>query len=96
MGRAKGRPDWHTRLTPGECYLFTDATAMIYVGRLVEVTGPHTAVLEEAAWVSVTGRLSEFMRAGRAGGMEVEPVGVQCVHWAGWRPWPFPLFAEAV
>ena len=90
------RPAWHTELAEGECYLFTDVTAMIYVGRLVRVLGPHTAVLDDAAWVSETGRLHVFMREGRADGMEVEPVGVQCVHWAGWRPWPHKLFPESV
>ncbi len=95
MSNTKTRPDWHTSLTAGECYRFTDVTSMIYVGRLVEVTGPHTVILEDAAWVASTGRLHEFIRNGRADNMEVEPVGVQCVHWAGWGPWDKPLFKDA-
>lgn len=90
------RPDWHTALTPGECYRFTDVTSMIYIGRLVEVVGPHTAVIEDAAWIASTGRLHEFVRNGRVAGMEVEPIGVRCIHWAGWEPWPHKLLREAV
>lgn len=90
-------PEWWTQLTEGECYLFTDVTSMMYVGRLDRILGPHTAVLKEAAWVSDTGgRLGNFMLNGEGVGMEIEPVGVQCVHWAGWRPWPHKPFTKAV
>jgi hypothetical protein len=96
MAKKKERPEWHTSLTPGECYSFTDATSMIYVGRLVRVDGPYVVVLDDAAWVSETGRLSVFMRTGVADGMQIEPVGVRTVHWVGWSPWSHKLFREAV
>ena len=80
----------------GKNYLFESVTSNLYVGRLVRVDGPHTVVLAEAAWVSETGRLHLFMRDGTAPGMEVEPVGIQGVHWVGWRPWPHKLFTEAI
>jgi hypothetical protein len=83
-------------LEVGRCYLFTDSTAMIYVGRLTEIVGPHTVTIEDAAWVSVTGRLSEFVRTGVTGDIEIEPVGARGLHWVGWTPWPHKLFREAV
>lgn len=97
MAKVKNRPRWHTELTPGECYVFTEVTSMVYVGRLFSVNGLHDVVLEDAAWVSETGQyLSTFVRDGRTEQMEIEPVGVRAVHWAGWQPWPHPLFPERV
>lgn len=90
------RPEWHTTLTLGECYLFTEVTSMIYVGRIIAIPGLHSVVLEDAAWISETGRLYLFMQNGTAEGMEIEPVGVQAVYWAGWRPWPHKLFNEVM
>lgn len=80
----------------GKNYRVTDVTGMMYVGRLVEVLGPYCWRLEDAAWVAVTGRLSVFVADGRADGMEVEPVGEICVHWASWSPWRHDTFAEAI
>jgi hypothetical protein len=80
----------------GKNYLVESVTSSLYVGCLVSVDGPHTVTLADAAWVCETGRLHTFMRQGRASGMEVEPVGTICVHWATWRPWPHALFPEAV
>lgn len=85
-----------TSLIEGESYLVESVTSNLYVGVLVRIDGPHTVVLKEAAWVSETGRLHEFMRDGLAGNMEIEPVGTKCVHWSSWSPWPHPLFKEAV
>ena len=87
--------EWHTKLTVGECYIFTEVTSMIYVGRLVSIDGPHDVVIEDGAWVSDTGQfLSTFLRNGRADNMEIEPVGVRAIHWAGWSPWMHDLFKE--
>jgi hypothetical protein len=81
----------------GKNYLVESVTSNLYVGRLVDASiGPHTLILEDAAWISNTGRLHEFMRTGRAENMEVEPVGIKCIHWASWSPWPFENFKEAI
>lgn len=90
--RVKEAPAWYTQLTPGECYIVTDVTSMIYVGRLVLHDGPRI-VLEEAAWVADTGgRLNQFTKDGRAEGMEIEFVGHRTICWAGWSPWPHKPF----
>lgn len=79
----------------GKCYIVTEVTSMVYVGRCIEIVGPHTVLLADAAWVSETGQyLSTFLKNGKTEGMEIEPVGVRCVHWAGWGPWNHPLFKE--
>lgn len=76
----------------GKCYLFDDVTSKMWLGRVVAVTGPHSVVLEDAAWVADTGqRLHAFVRDGRSEQMEIEPVGVKGVHWAGWVHWPHAL-----
>ena len=81
----------------GKNYLVESVTSKLYVGRVVSVSeGPHTVILEDAAWISDTGRLHQFMRTGRADGMEVEPVGIKGIHWAEWSPWPFECFKEAI
>lgn len=87
---------WRTQLTPGRCYLFEAGNTKFFVGRLVSVQGLCTAVLEDAAWIADTGRFSTFLRAGKADGLEVEPVGAWCVQWCGWTPWPHALFTEAI
>jgi hypothetical protein len=82
-------------MEPGKCYIVTEVTSMVYVGRCVEVIGPHTVLLEDAAWVSETGQfMSTFLRDGRTEQMEIEPVGLRCIHWAGWGEWKHPLFKE--
>ena len=92
-----------TSLIVGECYLFESVTSKIYVGRLLTIEYPYCVILEDAAWVSETGRLHAFMRDGQAENMEIEPLGlnpvhggIKCVHWAEWSPWPFPLLKEVV
>jgi hypothetical protein len=91
------REPWYTELTVGQCYIVTEVTSMVYVGRVLAITGLHDVVLEDAAWVSETGRyLSTFLRTGRAESMEIEPVGIRSVHYAGWSPWPHSLFTERV
>jgi hypothetical protein len=92
------KPDPHpmTTIEVGHCYIFESVTSNLWVGRVVSIDGPHSVTLEDCSWVSETGRLHQFMRAGRADGMEVEPVGVRGVHWASWGPWPFALFKEAI
>jgi len=80
---------------PGKCYIVTEVTSMVYVGRCVEIIGPHTVLLEDAAWVSETGQyLSTFLRDGKTEQMEIEPVGTRCIHWAGWGVWNHKLFKE--
>jgi hypothetical protein len=83
-------------IKPGEKVRCETVTGKIYVGKCVSIEGPHTMVLEDAAWVAETGRLHAFVRDGRAEGMEVEPVGTICVHWAECAPWKHRLFKEAV
>ena len=96
MPKKKDEPEeWMLSLTVGHNYLFTDSTSMIYVGKLEQVIGPHTVILSGAAWVSETGRLHMFMANGKADGIEVEPIGIRCVHWVGWNPWPHTLFEKA-
>lgn len=78
----------------GKNYLFESITSNLYVGRLVEVGFNGEVLLEDAAWVSETGRLNEFMRNGRAENMEVEIVGTKGLRYASWSPWPHALFEE--
>jgi hypothetical protein len=79
----------------GETY-FVQSCTKDWVGRLVEASGPYTVVLEDASWVANSGRMNEFVRNGQAEGMEIEPVGVVCVQWVNWIPWPHELFKDPV
>jgi hypothetical protein len=88
--------DQPVSLEVGRNYLVESITANLYVGRLVSIEGPHTVVLADAAWVADTGRLHLFLRDGQAPQMEVEPVGVRCIHWASWSPWSHDLFTESI
>lgn len=85
-----------TQLEVGETYLFEQGLSL-YLGRVVSIDGPHTVVIDEASWVAETGRRNEFMRRGKAEGMEIEllhyPKGI---HWSGWTWWPHPLPKESV
>lgn len=83
------------KLIVGQTY-FVETCTKDWVGRLVSIDGPYTLTLEEASWVADSGRLHIFMRDGKADGMEIEPVGIKCVQWVAWSPWPFPLFKEAI
>jgi hypothetical protein len=71
-----------------------------YVGRCVGL-GVHTIVLDRASWVANSGRLSVFMREGRAAEMEVEvfPAAVLVrapLTGATVLDWPHALFTETV
>ena len=82
-------------LAVGQCYLIESITSNLYVGRLLAISPLGDVILGEAAWVSETGRLHEFMARGRTDGMEIEPIGTRCIRYASWSPWPHPLFTEA-
>lgn len=82
-------------LVLGENY-FVQTCTKDWVGRLISVEGPYTLTLEDASWIAESGRLHIFVRDGKVEGMEVEPVGVVCVQWVNWIPWPHELFTESV
>lgn len=86
------------RFEVGSAY-YVETFGKHFVGRVADVT-PTAVVLDSCAWVAETGRYHEFHRAGRAVGMEVEPVGdgwtVPLAYVSGFRRWPHPLFTEAV
>jgi hypothetical protein len=91
----KGVGEMVLTLEVGRCY-YVRTARYDYVGRVVSIDGPYTLVLEDAAWVSNSGRLHVFVQNGRATGMEIEPVGVVGLQWLDWTPWDHPLFTEAV
>jgi hypothetical protein len=91
----KGVCEMVLTLEVGRCY-YVRTARYDYVGRVVSIDGPYTLVLEDAAWVSNSGRLHVFVQNGRATGMEIEPVGVVGLQWLDWIPWDHPLFTEAV
>ena len=84
-----------TELVIGYNYIF-ETHNKIYTGRLIHITGPYTVVIEDAAWIAETGRFHEFIRDGRADGMEIEPCVVASLHWAAWHPFPHKLLTEAL
>lgn len=61
------------RLVLGRCYAIVTVSP-IYHGKLVSVTPEHY-VLDEAAWVVETGRLSEFVKDPAKVASEAEYVG---------------------
>jgi len=67
-----------------------------YVGRVIDVLPGRVVELDDASWVANSGRMSEFVRLGRADGMEIEPVGRVLVAWQEIIDWPHTLFKEAV
>ena len=67
-----------------------------YVGRIVEFLPGRVVRLEQASWVSESGRLHVFVRDGKADGMEIEFIGDHCEHWVGITHWPHKLFTESV
>lgn len=83
-------------MEPGKLYLVESVTSNLFVGKCASIEGPHTVLLTDAAWIADTGRLHRFMKDGKADGMEVEPIGTRCIHWASWAPWPHKLFEEAI
>lgn len=80
----------------GKNYMVESVVGKIYVGKVVSVEGPHTVLLEGAAWIAQTGRLHVFLRDGKADGMEIEVVRSKCIHWAEWSQWNHKLFTESV
>jgi hypothetical protein len=76
----------------GECY-YVRTLSDHWVGRCIGI-GPDTVLLEEAAWVADSGRLSVFLAKGEAPNMEIEVVGTVCVRWYAWLPWPHKLFTK--
>ena len=84
------------KLEPGQCY-FVRTITDYWIGRLVEV-GPLHVTLENAAWIASTGRLSDFVKNGKADNMEVEPVGTIMCSLSGSAvlPWPHKLFDKAI
>jgi hypothetical protein len=66
-----------------------------WVGKLVEIRA-HVMVLEKATWVADSGYLSDFVKKGRAEGMEIEPVGTAMVQWRVVIDWPHKLFDKPV
>lgn len=95
MAKGKAAEPELTELEVGRTYL-VQSVKFDFVGRLLRIDGPYSVTLAEASWVANSGRLSVFVREGRAPQMEIEPVGVVGVQWVHWTPWPHPLFAEAV
>lgn len=78
----------------GKCYFIRTVTDY-WVGRLAAIQGPFAFTLKESSWIPDTGRLSEFMKEGKAEGMAVEPVGEVTCQWLSYLPWPHPLFTKA-
>jgi hypothetical protein len=80
---------------------YVETTTKYWVGILVSVEGPHALTLGRASWVAETGRFSEFLRTGKAQGMEVEPVLTPNREWAilnvtGYAEWPHDLWDKSV
>lgn len=67
-----------------------------YVGRIVSFPSPKVIELEDASWVSESGRLHQFVAHGKADSMDIEPVGRICCSWNDLIDWPHNLFKEAV
>jgi hypothetical protein len=95
MAKQKQAGETVRALEVGRCY-YVRTARYDYVGRLISIDGPYSITFEDAAWVANSGRLHEFLRAGRAAGMEVEPVGVVGLQWLDWTPWFHDCFTEAV
>lgn len=86
------------KLEVGQTYFFQTCTKD-WVGRLAAIEGPYTVVLTEASWVAESGRLHQFLRNGKADGMEIEPGPPEfplALQWVNWWYWPHKLFTEAV
>jgi hypothetical protein len=66
-----------------------------WVGTLVEIL-PFRVCLKNCSWVADTGRLGEFVRTGRAEGMETEFMGDSLweVRYDDIGEWPHKLFTE--
>ena len=75
-------------------YLIRSVTSHLYTGEVVEIVGPHTVIVKDAAWIEDTGRLGRFLRTGKADGMAIEYCGPgkKAIHWAEWDEWYHELF----
>jgi len=76
--------------------VFVQTVTKDWVGRVVKIPNPFTVILADASWVADSGKLSDFVKNGKAAGMEIEPVGAVTVQWVNWIPWPHKLFSEAI
>jgi len=52
--------------------VFVQSVTLYYTGKIVEITKDEL-VLEDAAWIAYTGRISECLSNGIPSGAEVEP-----------------------
>ncbi len=91
--------EWMISLTIGHTY-YVRSARNDYVGRIIS-KGHHTVTLGEASWIAESGRLHVFLRDGRDGNMEIEPIlspggiigDLQVLEWS---PWIHPLFRETI
>jgi hypothetical protein len=67
-----------------------------YVGRITAILPNRVVALEDASWVSESGRLANFVAKGSADGMEIEPVGRHIMAWEGITDWPHELFTKQI
>lgn len=82
----------------GKCY-FVRTTTDYWIGRLVSVDGPYVITLVDFSWVATTGRLADFLRNGKADGMEIEPAPAgmtNTVQWLSVIGWPHSLLRDQV
>ena len=78
----------------GKCYMFRTLSDH-YVGRVTAV-GNRCVALEDAAWIADSGRLEEFVRTGRADGLEVEPVDDATVYYEVFIAWDHAPFTQPI
>ena len=71
-----------------------------YVGRIVDIPGPFTVVLDQCSWVASSGRFNEFIQRGEPANrdnLEIEPMGDGvAVNWSLIMRWPHKLFTEPI
>lgn len=78
-------------MQPGQNYFVRTITDH-WVGKCLAL-GNDFVVLDQAAWISFSGRLSIFVADGEAPNMEVEVVGGPLVvKWYAYLPWRHKLF----
>ena len=66
-----------------------------YVGEFAGLVGGRKVELKNPVWIADTGRyLSNFVKEGRAEGMEVEPVNDGAFEFDDIMDWPHKLFTE--
>jgi hypothetical protein len=77
---------------------YVETFGKFYVGEVSEVTGTELS-LTNAAWIADTGKYSEFLKTGKAEGMEVEPVGdmsLPLAYVSFKKVWKHKLFDKAI